>query len=195
MGNGCPYKTDVGYTTEQAREEYLKQRPHLKADDIPLDLKATLKDPSKPLYFWQLYSILGKEPIHRLIKHFYERVYADTENPWFRDAFVDNRTFDHHVENQVDYWIDAMGGGKHYPGGMGRLTYHHMYSYAEEIMSAKGAKRWMVHMRGALQDDPYSEFDRDPRIRPCLVEYIKTKMKTYADRFGWDLDESDFEGL
>ena len=36
------------------------------------------------IYFWQLYSILGEDPVHILIKRFYENIFNDSNAEWFR---------------------------------------------------------------------------------------------------------------
>ena len=60
-------------------------------------------------------------------------------------------------------------------------------------MNAKGAKRWMYHMKNALRKN-YHHFSADPRILPCIVDdFLKTKMKSYAKTHCWEFDESDFD--
>jgi truncated hemoglobin YjbI len=145
-------------------------------------------DPSL-CHFWQLYSLIGSEPIVDFVQDFYERIFADDEAEWFRSVFVKVARLDHHVATQAAYWIDAMGGGRCYHGGNYRLSFHHHHN-ASEIMTASGTKRWMYHMRRALSS--YRKFT-DPRIKPCIMDFLKTKMMTYAQEFEWDFDERDFE--
>ena len=141
------------------------------------------------MYFWQLYSLIGHEPIIDIVTDFYTRVYNDTEATWFRDAFTRIASKDHHIATQVMYWVDAMGGGRVYHGGNYRLRFHHEHN-AGHVMTAKGATRWMYHMRGALI--AYPKFD-DPRVMPCIASFLKTKMPKYAEEFDWKFDESDFD--
>lgn len=145
-------------------------------------------DTTNPLYFWQLYSLIGHQPIIDIVSDFYTRVYDDTET-WFRDAFARISGKDHHIATQSAYWIDAFGGGPMYHGGHYRLTFHHTHN-AAQAMTAKGAKRWMYHMRGALQAYDFSKLD--PRVLPCIVEFLRTKIQTYATEHNWILDEHDF---
>ena len=149
----CPFESSPGYTTESGRVQYLVEHGVSEKDAkrISTSLDADTER-SKPLYFWQLYSLIGHEPIISIVQNFYERVYGDDEEPWFRDAFDDISGIDHHVQTQALYWIDAFGGGKMYHGGNYRLNFHH-HGNASHVMNAKGAKRWMHHMREALQEN------------------------------------------
>lgn len=94
------------------------------AKNITTSLTADM-DTLKPLYYWQLYSIIGHEPILEIVQDFYERLYGDDQEPWFRDAFVQISDIHHHVQTQALYWIDSFGGGKVYHGGNYRLNFHH----------------------------------------------------------------------
>jgi hypothetical protein len=72
------------------------------------------------------------------------------------------------------------------------LQFHHHYN-ANAIMNAKGAQRWMHHMKASiLKNQPQLE-KKDPRILPCLVDFLKTKMENYAKLHAWEFDESDFK--
>ncbi len=80
----CPFESSVGYTTENGRVQYLMVEHGVSEQDakgISKSLDADM-DPSKPLYFWQLYSLIGHEPIISIVQNFYERVYGDEEEPW-----------------------------------------------------------------------------------------------------------------
>ena len=57
-------------------------------------------------------------------------------------------------------------------------------------MTAEGAQRWMHHMRAAVLDQGFDSID--PRINPCIMEFLKVKMGKYAKRYNWNLDNSDF---
>lgn len=188
--NCCPFEASSGYTTEDGRLQWLQEHNYDEesAEKISKSLQANL-DATKPLYYWQLYSLIGTEPIVSIVQDFYERVYADTEESWFRDAFASISGIHHHVQTQALYWIDAFGGGRAYHGGNYRLNFHHEYN-AAKVMNAKGATRWMHHMRGALEN--YQDKFDDPRVMPCIVDFLKTKMKVYAKEHNWEFDESDF---
>lgn len=187
---GC-YEPRNGYTTAKVHEEYCSQNPDTSRPvDTSNEYNLTAGDDySDPLFFWQLFSLLGDQPIVDMVTDFYKRVFADDEAPWFRQAFERTAPFERHVATQAAYWIDAMGGGKRYHGGEYRLHFHHSHN-ASQVMMAEGAKRWMYHMRKTLQS---VRFVDDPRIKPCILEFLRSKMMSYADQFGWKFDESDFE--
>jgi len=104
---GCPFQPKRGYT--DARADYLFHFYKVVIDDdddhgddqyhdkststnINQDKEDNLPTPSRiasmstddPLYFWQLYSLIGRDPlILEIVTSFYRRVFADTDNPWF----------------------------------------------------------------------------------------------------------------
>jgi truncated hemoglobin YjbI len=100
---------------------------------------------------------------------FYSLVFADTRNPWFREPFARIGDIEHHVAAQAAFWEDVMGGGRRYHGGEQRLQFHHANN-AADVMTAKGAARWMYHMRQALESHAL-EFSRcDARVVPCILQ-------------------------
>ena len=200
--NNPKFQPREGYNTAKAQKEYLDhqtQCPYNKdkrqstsagVDDNDVsfneyDLIAST-NPNDPLYFWQLYSLLGEEPIVALVTDFYDRVYADTENDWFKQAFTRLASKDHHIDMQAAYWLDVMGAGRMYPGGDRRVYFHHGGN-AHQVMNREGAKVWMKHMRGALEAAKY----KDARVKPCILDFLNDKMQKYADEFGWKHDEED----
>ena len=189
MAGGCPFSTSNGFSTVETRKEYLEIKK-LNESAVPDSLDGDL-DTTKPLYYWQLYSIIGEDPIFDICTDFYNSVFADEDNPWFRRVFEKANPKKRHIYAQVGYWLDTMGAGQNYPGGSGRLSLHH-YKNADQIMNAKGAKHWMYHMKIALKKN-HHHFQRDPRVLPCLVDFLETKMKSYADLHDWEFDDSDFK--
>ena len=190
-GNQCPFAPKEGYATKAVYQEYfvnnLDTAPRVDVSN-EYSLMANVENRDEPLYFWQLYSVLGKDVITQMVTNFYRRVFADDEAPWFRDAFVRLGPIEHHVNTQAAYWIDAMGGGRKYHGGEYRLKFHHENN-AKEVMTAAGATRWMYHMRQTLQS---MRFD-DPRVKPAILDFLGTKMMTYADQFGWKYNAAEME--
>ena len=82
------FPTEEGFLTQIIQKEYIKyllEKGEINDNHINkniLSLNAT--DNNTPtLYFWQLYSILGKKPIEKLITNFYTRVFNDNENHGF----------------------------------------------------------------------------------------------------------------
>jgi len=149
--------------------------------------------PEGPIYFWQLYSLMGSKSIERIIRAFYVRVYADDDEPWFRHAFTRISDMEYHVQAQKLFWVDAFGGGRRYHGGDGRLGFHHGHN-AKHVMNARGARRWMHHMTLALNED--MDWSReDPRVKPCIIDFLETRMRKYAATHHWQYDARDFERL
>lgn len=192
------YPSKCGYATVQGRIDWLEANG-IKDSELIASISQSLeadKDPTAPLYYWQLYSLLGPDKIHALVSRFYKRVFDDYEAPWFRTAFARISDMEHHVATQTQFWVDVMGGGKCYHGGDYRLNFHHTHN-ASTVMNAEGAKRWMHHMRLAILDnekDPNTCYSSvDERIIPCLKDFLKTKMMKYASEHNWKFDDSDFD--
>ena len=194
------HNAKCGYATVQGRRDWLVAHGVTQSKDIAniTDSLAADRNPEAPLYYWQLFSLLGLERIHHLVKLFYKRVYADEEEEWFRHAFTRISDIDHHVATQTQFWVDVMGGGKYYHGGDYRLNFHHTHN-ADSVMNAKGAQRWMHHMRLAVEDNeknPETSFALiDKRILPCLKDFLRTKMLKYSKEHDWKFDNSDFENF
>ena len=185
---GCPFSSGKGYATDQGRMDWL--RAHGLAErDVSTSLDAN-PDPSAPLYYWQIHSLLGPRRIEDLVTNFYRRVYADFEDTHFRTAFTQISGIEHHIATQTAFWIDVMGGGRAYHGGDFRLNFHHTHN-AASVMNAAGATRWMYHMGNALCETNFS--DVDARIKPCIVDFLRVKMKKYASQHGWRFNEADFD--
>ena len=118
-GEGCPFGSAYGYSTKQGRQEYLdfshKETSSSTGDDELRHPSKSLEadtDVFKQLYFWQLHSLIGREPILDICRDFYDFVYLDFEEPWFREVFEEVASKEHHILTQAAYWIDAMGGGR-----------------------------------------------------------------------------------
>ena len=52
------FPTAQGYATRTSRDDWLRFHPEVNPREVPDTLVADL-DPEKPLYFWQLFSLLG----------------------------------------------------------------------------------------------------------------------------------------
>lgn len=171
-----------GNLTIKLRDNYLENKKINKTNKV-LSLVAS-DDPNDPLYFWQLYSILGEKPLIMLITRFYEKVFDDTEEPWFKNAFEETGDIHYHIKGQCDFWLDVMGKGKTYDGGYGKLKLKH--KLASDVMTEKGAERWMFHMKQTLQElRPNLDYDR--RIIPCIDDYLNYFMKKYSVEFDFNL--------
>lgn len=176
-----------GNLTRLIRDDYLdrKRQDGLMTDEVAalpqtLSFQATW-DVSSPLYFWQLYSLVGRGLFQRLILIFYESILGDDEAPWFRDVFAEFGDAEYHTRGQLRFWLDAFAGGEIYRAGMAGLHIHHRM--AVEIMTERGAQRWMHHMRIAVNRFR-DEFDAiDPRIVACLDDFLAFAMDVYGAQF------------
>ena len=139
-------------------------------------------DPSKPIQFWQLYSVLGPDRIVAIVTDFYKRVFNDEE--WFTSVFARVGGIDHHIMTQSAMWIDVMGGGPAYHGGDFRLNFHHTHN-AIALMTAKGAERWTRLMVQTL-DACEGHMTGDPRVRPAINTFLDYFMEKYARDFAFE---------
>lgn len=182
------YQAQSGYMTDTIRNKYIVYA--VKEQLLPasahrmknvISLTAS-NDPSKPIQFWQLYSVLGTERIVSIMNRFYERVYNDEH--WFKSVFMRVASKERHIHTQSAMWIDVMGGGQQYHGGEFRLHFHHTHN-AMELMNNKGAERWVSLMTQTLNEDSV-DFTDDTRVRPAINTFLRYFMNKYADDFNLD---------
>lgn len=181
------YTPSHGYMTEKIQRKYiaaaikdkmLPSNAHRMPDVLTLNAS---EDPSKPIQFWQLYSVLGQKRIVRIVQSFYQRVYRD--EPWFSSVFARIGDTSHHVRTQSAMWLDVMGGGFKYHGAEFRLNFHHQHN-AIELMNKKGAQRWIRLMIQTL-DDTAEYMTDDPRVRISINTFLAYFMTKYAADFGF----------
>jgi len=179
------FEPSEGYMTQVSRQKYITSaisRNLLPAEAHRMRNIVSLtasNDVSKPIQFWQLYSVLGQERIIRIIEGFYKRVFDDEK--WFSDVFARVGGIQHHVNTQASMWIDAMGGGLIYHGGEFRLNFHHTHN-AMQLMNDKGAVRWVKLMVETL-DDSAIHMTSDPRVRTSLNTFLSYFFDKYAADF------------
>jgi len=137
-------------------------------------------DPSQPLYFWQLYSVMGEERIKALTQQFYTYVFND-ENDWFRKIFASMTTMEMAIWSASTFFLDVMGGGRHYPGGYHRTS--HKHDFTRENMTEDAARYWMVLMRKTLLT---ADMTSDPRVPECFLDFLEVHMHKYGDHYGFD---------
>lgn len=188
---GAYFAAAAGSLTTSVRDDYIRQK--LKkgaiteleaADSHTLSLHAG-RDTTKPLFFWQLYSVLGMNRIIAVVSTFYKKVLSDEQAPWFRDAFASAGDLMYHVRGQALFWADVMAGGVSYKGGLRRLMLKHRMS--SDVMTEIGAKRWMHHMAGTLAEHQ-AEFDAlDRRVIPCVLDFLEFFMDRYSAQFDFNL--------
>lgn len=182
------HATRLGYMTETAQRAYIAAA--IAKDVLPenayrvpeiVSLNAS-QSASKPIQFWQLYSVLGQDPIVRIVENFYQRVFND--EPWFTSVFARVGGIGHHINTQAAMWIDVMGGGPYYHGAEYRLNFHHTHN-AMELMTDKGAQRWSELMLQTL-DNSNGILGDDPRVRTSLNTFLAHFMTKYAEDFGFE---------
>ena len=182
------YETANGYMTDSIRTKYINaaiesgQMPaHAHQLSSVVSLNAPV-NPAKPIQFWQLYSVLGSERIYSIVSHFYERVFVD--EPWFTSVFERVASKPRHIMTQSSMWMDVMGGGPQYHGAEFRLNFHHTHN-AMELMTTKGAKRW-VELMNATLDDPDLDLTSDARVRTAINTFLSYFMAKYAQDFKFE---------
>ena len=186
------FNPSLGNLTDKIRYEYImtnisyKKLPSDALDNSKITSLVASNNPNDEVFFWQLYSILGEKPIHKLIHKFYTNIFNDSEADWFRDEFIEGGSIDYHVKGQKKFWLDVMGGGPHYKGGELKLNLKHRL--VENIMNLDGANRWMYHMIKTLKE---LEFDKieDKRIIICIKKFLYFFMRKYSVDFDFNFFE------
>ena len=179
------YPTQNGVMTENIRSKYIEvavKNRILPKNSIHIESIMSLEasnDPTKPIQFLQLYSVVGPELKNKIVSEFYERVYKDEK--WFKSVFSRIASKRYHATVQSAMWIDVMGGGAQYRGGEFRLNFHHTHN-AMELMNDKGAMRWVSLMNETLED-PAMDYTADARVRPAINTFLTYFMGKYAQDF------------
>lgn len=182
------FPTRHGYMSEKIQQAYiasainkglLPPEAHRMPDVVSLTAPSDIK---KPIQFWQLFSVLGQDPIVGIVQRFYERVFAD--EPWFTSVFERVGGVGHHINTQASMWIDVMGGGPYYHGAEFRLSFHHTHN-AMALMNDKGAQHWVSLMRATL-DASSDLMTDDPRVRVSINTFLAHFMSKYADEFAFE---------
>jgi truncated hemoglobin YjbI len=177
-----------GYLTDKIRTNYIDRAIEQKLLPVSAHRMAPVlsliasNELSKPIQFWQLYSVLGSKRIQAIVRRFYKHVFADEH--WFTSVFSRISSEERHTLTQASMWIDVMGGGHQYHGGEYRLSFHHTHN-AFELMNERGAKRWVELMAKTL-DEPGIDFTDDVRVRPAINTFLTYFMGKYAIDFKFD---------
>lgn len=188
------HPTRHGYMSEKIQRDYITSAiaknllptdAHRMAQIVSLTASS---DHTTPIQFWQLYSVLGQEPIVKIVEKFYERVFADED--WFTSVFARVGGIGHHINTQAGMWIDVMGGGPYYHGGEFRLNFHHTHN-AIQLMNDKGAQHWSQLMLDTL-DDSGAHMGDDPRVRLSINTFLSHFMTKYSSDF--DFENRSFFG-
>lgn len=186
------FPTGNGYLTERIRLNYIEKAvadnvlpknahrmPQIVSLSAPNDI-------SRPIQFWQLYSVLGQDRLVAIVRNFYERVFDDED--WFRSVFARVGGVSHHINTQSAMWLDVMGAGPAYHGGEFRLSFHHTHN-AIQLMNERGAKRWVKLMVETL-DDSADHMTDDARVRPGINTFLTHFFGRYASEFNFSDHET-----
>ena len=162
------------------RELYLRSS-RIGNDGVTTALTAS-EDINEPIYFWQLYDALGENRIRGIIHTFYTNVFQDEDASWFREAFEELGSIEHHVNSQTRFWLDVTGGGTDYRGGVRRLRAKH--KIADDIMNDEGSRRWTYHFIRALRMSDLG--DHPVRVIACIIDFLNFFMSQYATEFDFN---------
>jgi len=182
------FPTQTGYMTEKIQRDYitsamtngiLPKDAHRMADILSLTAP---RDTSKPIQFWQLYSVLGQDPIVEIVQRFYQRVFE--QDDWFKSVFERVGGINHHINTQASMWIDVMGGGPYYHGAEFRLNFHHTHN-AMALMNDKGSGLWSKLMLETLEASS-EVMTNDPRVRTSINTFLSFFMGKYAEDFQFE---------
>ena len=183
------HQPENGYLTEKIRLQYINyavEKNLLPGSAYRMANVVSLvaeEDRTKPIQFWQLYSVLGRARIISIVSRFYRRVFED--EAWFTSVFERVATKERHVKTQSSMWIDVMGGGMQYHGGEFRLNFHHTHN-ALELMNDRGAARWIELMVETL-NDPDIDYTDDERVRPAINTFLDFFVGKYAKEFDFEV--------
>ncbi|MGJ8527780.1 hypothetical protein [Maritalea sp.] len=171
-------KIQSAYIQSAVEKKLLPKDAHRIAQIVSLNASS---DASKPIQFWQLFSVLGQSAIVNIVENFYERVFADED--WFTSVFARVGGINHHINTQAAMWIDVMGGGPYYHGAEFRLSFHHTHN-AIQLMNDKGARRWSQLMLETLNSSTDQMTD-DPRVRLSVNTFLAHFMRKYSEEFNF----------
>ena len=173
----------IGFLTLKYRNDFLNSIG--KSIDSKIDLIAS-DNKEKPLYFWQLYSILGYDNILLIVKTFYGHIFneQDIKKKWFKSKFEESGPINYHIKGQLKFWLDLMGGGSYYEKEKKLNLYHNL---VKEIMTKEGANMWLYYMNITLTElSKNNNFNIDERIIPCINDYINFFMGKYSKEFSFN---------
>jgi truncated hemoglobin YjbI len=191
------FRVTYGSMTKRIQEAFIEREiecGRMPAGSLRVEKVTSLEasdDPDHPLYFWQLYSIVGKDPVRKIITNFYTRVFQDEDDDDFRATFERSSEMQYHVLLQTFMYLDCFGGGKYYAGGQTRVDLHHK-TVASNVMTQQGAEKWTRYMRASLDDEMETLDEIDPRVRSALNTFLKYSMDKYAGTFHFDSSNLHF---
>jgi hypothetical protein len=172
-------KVQRDYITSAIERGLLPEDAHRMAQILSLEAS---NDISKPIQFWQLFSVLGPDSI---VAHRREFLHARVcRRGLVRFRLRPRRRLNHHINTQASMWVDVMGGGPYYHGADFRLSFHHTHN-AIQLMNRKG-RRALDQADGRNARRTAEHMTDDPRVRPALNTFLDYFMGKYAQEFAFD---------
>ncbi|KAL3779477.1 hypothetical protein ACHAW5_010578 [Stephanodiscus triporus] len=113
----------------------------------------------------------GIDGVRRLSTLFYDRVFADRDEPWFLGIFASS-TKDEAIDNQFRYLVQAFGGPGLYGEKKGKYV-RLVGRHANYKIGAAAAGRWMKHMEGAMDDHEGLKGAENDVARGYLRDYFR----------------------
>ncbi len=111
----------------------------------------------------------GPDGFLTLATSFYDKVFADKENPWFLGIFASS-TKSEAVDNQYRFLVQSFGGEELYKEKKGKYT-RLVGRHANYQITSDAAERWLVHMNGAI--DEHEELKHDEEAKEYLKKYFR----------------------
>jgi truncated hemoglobin YjbI len=102
-----------------------------------------------------------EEGCRQLSQLFYDRVFADRDNPWFLHIFASS-TKSEAIDNQYRFFVQSFGGPALYQQKKGKYT-RLVGRHANYFINVKAAQRWTEHMLLALEDHSFLKHDEEAK--------------------------------
>jgi len=117
-----------------------------------------------------LQRIGGIDGVKQLSTNFYDRVFADTNEPWFLGIFASS-TKAEAIDNQYRFLVQTFNGPELYKAKKGKYT-RLVGRHANFRIGLAAAKRWIIHMDGAIDDHEALRVKENDITREYLKYYF-----------------------
>ena len=112
----------------------------------------------------------GIDGVKQLSTNFYNRVFADTNEPWFLGIFASS-TKAEAIDNQYRFLVQSFNGPELYKAKKGKYT-RLVGRHANFRIGLAAAKRWIIHMDGAIDDHEALRVKENDITREYLKYYF-----------------------
>jgi len=118
----------------------------------------------------KLYEELGDGFFAKLAGNFYERVFADDEEPWFRNQFTGTPK-EEAIQKLYEWLVQRCGGPELYSERRGHPGLG--ASHGNFDVSQEGSHRWVMHMTCALAETPAATHCADAKeAKEVLLDFL-----------------------